>query len=1190
MVSPSVRKAVSSLKLADPSFDTPGPIDLLIGADVFPLLVTGGSMEGPPVALDSVFGWILMGRVPFKPAPADSQSFTVSLFCSSPPLGEVIKKFWEVEEYPTTKHHSPEDMRCERMFVESHKRMEDGRFSVCLPFDTSPELGDTRAQAINRLLGLERRLKGNPDVSAMYSDFMKDYLVAGHMEKVPPEQIHSVPAYYIPHHAVVKPDSSTTKLRVVFDASDKGSTGRSLNDCLLTGPKLQREIIDVLLGFRSHAIVFTADIKQMYRQISIHQMHQDYQRIVWRSCDTDPVEDFRLRTVTYGVSAAPYLALRTIQQLARDEAAAFPLASKVLLSDIYVDDMVTGSSSIDSALDVQRELLSCLAKGGFKLRKFMINHPALLDWLPHEDVETPQMLSFDPDCQAIIKVLGLQWSPGSDTFAYKIEESSNHATKRTILSTIARIFDPLGWLCPLLMFAKLLLQILWLQTIDWDADLPSELADRWQKFKQELPCLTALAIPRHIQGSEGCVYEIHGFSDSSKTGFAAVVYLRIIESNNKIHTHLLIGKSKIAPVKVQSLPRLELCGALLLARLLKRVVATYQKEFSLSSVTAWMDSQVVLAWINSSPHQLKTFVANRVSELQDLTSSSWWRHVPSEHNPADCASRGLLPTQLLNHHLWWTGPVWLQEQTQYWPLKSQHAVEADPVLLEHKVVTLEAMTHNHDIEQLMTRFSHLTKLLRVTAFMLRFVHNVRTSHSAPVYGSLTPLELDHALRLLLLRTQSSSFQKDIDALRRARCTSSQIRKLVPLLDDHGLIRVGGRLPQATIPFEHKHPVLLPKSDPLTDLIIRHYHDKNNHPGVQTLRGILREQFWILGDKDAITRLLRTCLRCFRQRPSFAQPKMGDLPAMRVQQIKPFAKSGVDYAGPFPIKLARLRRAPILKAYLCIFVCCATKAVHVELASDLSTEAFLAAYKRFIGRRGRSSDIYSDCGTNFVGAHNHLKEVQQLVSSPVHQQAITDVVSQLGITWHFNPPAAPHFGGLWEAAVKSFKTHLQKVIGEQVSTYEELYSVLVQVEATLNSRPLCPLSSDPNDVNALTPGHFLTLEPLVALPEPDLQSVPLNHLNRWQLVERLHQDFWHRWHRDYLHTLQQRNKWHKPATPLVPHQLVLLKDERSPPLQWRLGRIQDLHPGKDGVTRVATVCTTTGSLKRQVVKLCPLPLC
>ncbi|XP_024867335.1 uncharacterized protein LOC112451741 [Temnothorax curvispinosus] len=305
--------------------------------------------------------------------------------------------------------------------------------------------------------------------------------------------------------------------------------------------------------------------------------------------------------------------------------------------------------------------------------------------------------------------------------------------------------------------------------------------------------------------------------------------------------------------------------------------------------------------------------------------------------------------------------------------------------------------------------------------------------------------------------------------------------------------------------------------------------------------------------------------------------MADLPADRVRQAKQFSITGVDYAGPFSVYNRRSRGATPFKAYVCLFVCFTTKAVHLELAFSLTTESFLSALRRFMARRGRCSQLYSDCGTNFVGAQRELANCLQAASE------------REKIRWTFNPPSAPHFGGFWEAGVKAMKTHFKRAIGSQILTVEEFGTLIAQIEAILNSRPLCPTSSDPNDLEVLSPGHFLTLEPLVAVPCPDLEPVPMGRLNRWQLVQHMHQHFWRRWHEEYLHNLQQRSRWLKSAPAIPKDTLVLLKSENTPPLQWKRGRIVELCPGRDGVPRVATVKTADGVLTRPLVKLCPFPL-
>lgn len=315
--------------------------------------------------------------------------------------------------------------------------------------------------------------------------------------------------------------------------------------------------------------------------------------------------------------------------------------------------------------------------------------------------------------------------------------------------------------------------------------------------------------------------------------------------------------------------------------------------------------------------------------------------------------------------------------------------------------------------------------------------------------------------------------------------------------------------------------------------------------------------------------------------------MGSLPRWRVQEARPFLNVAIDFGGPFLTKESLLRKARIHKSYLALFVCMATKAVHLEVVSDLTAKTFLAALDRFTARRGKSLNIYSDNGGNLVGANNELKELYDALASEF--STISEHLVNSSTTWHFMPPNSPSFGGLHEAGIQSVKHHLKRILGTRVVTFEELDTVFKRIEAVLNSRPLCPLSTDPSDLEALTPGHFLVGHALSALPEPNLVDTPQNRLDRWQLIRQAAQCFWQQWRNDYLNSLRQRQKWHDSAPNLEVGKLVLIKEDNLAPLHWRLGRIQTCYPGKDGVVRVVEVKTSAGTLKRAVTRLCPLPL-
>jgi hypothetical protein len=315
--------------------------------------------------------------------------------------------------------------------------------------------------------------------------------------------------------------------------------------------------------------------------------------------------------------------------------------------------------------------------------------------------------------------------------------------------------------------------------------------------------------------------------------------------------------------------------------------------------------------------------------------------------------------------------------------------------------------------------------------------------------------------------------------------------------------------------------------------------------------------------------------------------MGDLPEARITKSRPFTNVGIDYCGPFYVKERRHRNRSKVKVYVAIFICLATRAVHIELVSDPTTEAFIAALRRFISRRGHCATILSDNGTNFVGANRELNELQALFQSTKNIEKIQNFLTDRKIQWRFNPPNSPHFGGLWEAAVKSFKRHLIRVVGTEVLTYEHLNTLVIEIEAILNSRPITPISSDPNDPPVITPGHFLIGEALVNLCERNFRDAPPNRLSSWQRIVQLKQYFWSRWHREYTE-LTTRNKWTKGTHSIRDGTIVLIREDNTPSMQWPKGRVIKVHPGVDGIIRTVTIKTANNTIDRDVKRLVPLP--
>ncbi|XP_043492375.1 uncharacterized protein LOC122517844 [Polistes fuscatus] len=618
----------------------------------------------------------------------------------------------------------------------------------------------------------------------------------------------------------------------------------------------------------------------------------------------------------------------------------------------------------------------------------------------------------------------------------------------------------------------------------WDESVPEIIGERWQAFRQNLYALEGMKFPRTIaNGSENL--ELHGFCNASERAYGACIYIKT--TGLKPIVRLICAKSRVAPLKTQSLPRLELCGAVILARLYRSAKNALRRIHFRRSIF-WSDSTIVLNWIHTPLHTLKTFIAHRVAEITEIAAPEQWRHISTNHNPADLISCGVTSIELIESELWRSGPSWLIQSESCWPPNILEKIEIPEI---KKVISLAT---SNSLPDVFIRYSSISKLKHVVAYCLRFAHNTKRSIGDRFTGELSVDELKTAEITILKVIQGKSFADIIKQITTGKDILTPLIALNPFLDKQGILRVGGRLARSNLPYKQKHSVLLPKGHFITDAIIRENHEKIYHGGTQATLNAVRERFWPINGRASVKRVIDKCIICKRLKAIMPSYRMSDLPANRLQQMRPFLHTGVDFCGPVFLKEKQYRNRGRIKAYVAIFVCFSTKAVHLELASDLTTETFLAALRRFMARRGKSSDIYSNNATNFVGAANVL------------QDRVSRKLSDEGIRWHFIFPRSPHFGGIWEAAVKSFKHHLIRVIGETLLTYEAMQTYVLEIEAILNSRPLTPLSDDPNDLRTLTPGHFLIGDSLTSLPEHDHRDLPCNRLSHWQQIQQMRQHF------------------------------------------------------------------------------------
>ncbi|XP_011702045.1 PREDICTED: uncharacterized protein LOC105458437 [Wasmannia auropunctata] len=980
--------------------------------------------------------------------------------------------------------YSKEDMQCEKFFFDTVARKDDGRLIVRLPVRSHIKLGDSMPQAIKRLSSLERRFERDPELKKAYIEFMEEYLQQGYMSLIENKNtVLTQENYIIPHLPVLRPESMTTKLRVVFDASSRTTNGLSLNDKLMTGPNLQADLQEILIRFRTHTFVLTADVVSMFRQVRVDKQDRNLQLILWRHDITQARQLYRLNTLTYGTACAPYLAMRCLRELAAIYKQEFPLAAKAVEQDFYMDDVLTGASTLKDAIILQEQLTKMLLHGKMPLRKWRANHQEILSHLAR-DSGMDNLLVIDKNQP--IKTFGLLWNATTDTLQYQVKlEETTEATKRSVLSRISQMFDPLGLVAPVLIVGKIILQKIWRQEVNWDQPLPINLQIFWEDYCASLNQLNSLRIPRNINiSNRDATFDIYGFGDASEAAYGACLYAVSVDQQGVSHSELICARTKVAPLKTISLPRLELEAALLLARLFNTVKKSCIHK--INKVKLWSDSTITLGWISTPPHTLKTFIANRVSKIQSFTEEVVWAHVSSEENPADLLSRGVSANRLLRDPLWWHGPLW-------------------------------------------------------------FADNCRGNKKAM---QLSPMELERAEKVIIRWVQQVAFPTEFRCLSESRPSGpqkSQLRSLAAFLDGEQVIRVGGRLRHAEVNAEQKNPIVLPAKHHVTSIILRDRHEKLLHCPPEQLLHDIRQRFWPISGRREVRKITRRCIKCYRFNPTTIEVKMGDLPAVRVSgSNRPFATTGIDYAGPLQIRESRRRdRIHIEKGYIAIFVCTSQR------------QCICPTSERVV---------------HIFGAETRKAEL-----------------AELRIDWTFIPPRAPQFGGLWEAVVKSAKRHLHTITEGRILTYEEYSTLLAQIEVMLNSRPLTPLSSDPSDLSVLTPAHFLVGGSLLQPVQSNFFDVPEGPLSRWQKVQKLSQQFWKCWQMEYLQELQKRIKWTTTCNKLKENDLVVIKEDNLPSFRWKVGRVMQTHPGPDGEVRDVTLRTAGGIFKRPVRKLCLLPI-
>ncbi len=1052
-------------------------------------------------------------------------------------------------------------------FKDTHQVTSEGRYAVAIPWkDPRPQLGTSREAALKRLRRHDNKL-GNLASRTAYQEAVDEYSKTGHSELVPEEDLSKPPSqvFYLPHRGVYKESSTTTKLRVVFDGSAKSSTGVSVNDAMEAGPNLLPLLPSVMVRFRMSPIALSSDISKMFREIELLDRDRDYHRYLAKD-NKGEVRDWRMRRLTFGIKASPYLATQVLRQLAEDHASTHTKAAAIVQQQFYVDDCLTGADSVDEAKQLYHQLRQLLKLAGMELRKWRSNSQEFLNSIPEELRENSDLIITDPSLSG--KALGIHWDTQGDQLfvALPSVSSSEVVTKRIIASIAAQVFDVLGLYSPVTLLPKVLLQSLWKAGSSWDEPVPEHLEQEWRDWLGELHVLKQSSVPRRLITRDQPIQDmqLHGFSDASCRGYGVAVYLRVLYVDTLVTTALVFGKARVAPLKTVSIPRLELAAAHLLAK----VMTMLAKELCLTKgvLYGWTDSMVVLAWLRRSPDELKVFEANRVAAIQEAMEPGQWRHVPTNDNPADLASRGCTSKKLLENSLWWNGPDWLVLSPTQWPNRLLQRQQPDHVKQGLKTRAV-LMAPQPITNPLLLRWSSFNHLVRIVAWIKRFCHNSRTSRNQRKLAAMSVDEASAAKKTVLKLIQADVMPELIGA---DQPPKGHYLAKYQIQHKEGLILICSRVrsdnqPKTYIPLHLKSPG--------TRVMVDSLHEELHHAGTGTLLAHLAERFHIPNIKRYIKGLVRRCVPCQRL---FGQPKhqlMGPLPSSRTDVALPFQSTGVDFAGPFTIRVGLPRSKKTSKAYLVVFICMLTKAVHLEVCLSLSTEAFTQTLRDFCNRRGTPTDLYSDNGSNFLGTRNEILQLQDFLAAKNTNRAINQLTKTKQFRWHLNPPRAPHMGGLWEGGVKAAKRILYTLLKDRIVTAEELRSLCIEAEAVLNSRPILePASTDPDSGVALTPGHLLTGRNLTSPPpmKVDVNSKS-STLRRWNFIARLRHDFWQQWSSRYLQSLAKRQKWQLPTRDFRVGDVVIIKDDiLRQARRWPLAVITQVYPGPDGHVRTVTL--------------------
>lgn len=1215
------KKFRDSIKFADPNWMIPQGIDLLIGGPSWALAKTDGSKLINKARLqNSIFGFVVQGTADSVDGNVEP-SLIVNTILSGDRVAGIRDDFKAVFEYEQAPDE--DDNFSELLFREFHRRLPSGRYEVPLIFGVDKELGNSYNVCFMRNKKVLEKL--DQKQTEQFLDVMREYQNSGIISVCNDEKGGT---FYCPF-VLVWTKKISTPLRICLDGSQKSSNHLSVNDIQMSGKKLQPNIVSQLLKFRQHPVAVISDISQMFLNIRVREEDRKYQRSII-NIPNYGVQEIQYNTILFGATCGPYLAQRTMLQLAEDENKNFPIGAELLRRNIYIDDIIFSSETVDSAREAANQLLGITASAQFKIHKMASNFPDSLSEIP--DLQRLEAV----DESKLSTVLGIQWQRDDDEIFINLKfKPVTKLTKRIALSIVASIYDPLGLISPLVQPAKFLIQSMWLRDRElralenaktWDRVMPEDLDILFREWFENIQLANRITLNRFCGFDNSKQQALYIFCDASTKGYGCVAYLRTEVPNSKAIFSLIASKGKVAPVlpprsdKIEalSIPRLELLATHLGANMACVIIEAWQlsKDYPLFVFT---DSEICLAQISGSTIR-DVFCERRLREIRAKVPRKHWAFVSTEENPADLISRGCSVNNL--SELWLSGPPSMREPG-YIPLNKFPIHEE--VMIGSSMMLEDSVTE----WKILLKYSSFYSTLRVLAFISKaaesFKNKVKEINpevdvdeaskkklkiSATTdktkakdimkklvkqVSPLTSKNIEDARYFAVSTVQRFYYTKEIETLKSGQeVKNGALRFKNAFLDSNGIMRVGTRVQAVEFDYDERNPIVLPPitasnydDNHISYQVIYDAHLDTIHGGLSLTMATIRQRYFIPGLRKGIKRHISLCQLCVRVRAKTRQQIMGNLPKEITIRSPAFSHITLDYAGPIILKSrarpARgqrieddVQRATYNRAWIMLVACFSTGAYHLEIVAGLSSNAFLNAFSCFIATRGFPVSVRSDNATCFHGAKGMLKEVFNKFQSSLleGEEIIRNECAQKNVEWNFNPPLASHFGGKHERGIRSVREMMRKSVGVEKLNYWDLHYTVKRFEGILNSRPLIKARGvfEEGDF-ILTPGHFIIGRPINMLPSIIFPSPILSDIETYRTRTRIEDRFWQMFYKQHLQELAHRTRWPHSSENIKVGDLVCLKEDGNPPLNWRKGIVTQAIPGPDGKVRVVKVKTT-----------------